>query len=105
MSGNGDTAAASAPRVSDGGVAARHPSSEEAPLLVAPSVSDGKRNTRRSAITPIACWRVDDLRFAFDSSFVDPTIRTELRCLSLLIDEHPGSPLSVFGHADPVGDD
>jgi hypothetical protein len=73
---------------------------------------------------------VEDIRFEFDSSFVtcnpddspdpltnpqDPTsdpiatpyakgdIRDELRLFAAQIQLHPGCPLSVFGHADPVG--
>jgi outer membrane protein OmpA-like peptidoglycan-associated protein len=55
---------------------------------------------------------VDDIRFAFDSSFIgsDSTdakndIRAELQLLSDLVQEHPESPLSIFAHADPVGND
>jgi hypothetical protein len=63
-------------------------------------------------LVPVACFRVDDIRFAFGTSFVtsDPAnekndIRAELRLLVDLLKENPGSPLSVFGHADPVGKD
>jgi outer membrane protein OmpA-like peptidoglycan-associated protein len=56
---------------------------------------------------------VDDVRFAFDSSFVnadpDPDNRNdigvELRDLVDLREKHREAPLSVFGHADPVGSD
>ncbi len=89
-------------------------------------------NTIRGLPRPILCWKVEDVRFAFDSSFVtcnpdnspdpltnpdDPTsdplakpftralgdIRDELKLLASQIKQHPGCPLSVFGHADPVG--
>jgi len=60
----------------------------------------------------VACFRVDDIRFAFDSSFItvdsansSNDIRAELGLLVELRKEYPGSPLSVFGHADPVGSD
>jgi hypothetical protein len=69
---------------------------------------------------------VEDIRFDFDSSFValgtdpatnptDPTsdpiakpytqggIQDELKVLAAQLQKHPGCPLSVFGHADPVG--
>lgn len=98
---------------SDGGVSGEHAAAETFKFLVGPTTTD-QFNTARLRLIPIACWRVDDVRFAFDSSFVnaDPTdpdnpndIRAELKHLVDLIKAHPGSPLSVFGHADPVGSD
>lgn len=88
----------------DGGVAAKHAPSDELEFLVAPSTSS-EFNATRLRLLPIACWRVDDIRFAFDSSFVSPDISTEMASLASLLKQHPGSRLSVFGHADPVGDD
>ncbi len=44
-------------------------------------------------------------RFEFDSSFVSPRARPELRDLATLREMFPGSPLSLFGHTDPTGDD
>jgi hypothetical protein len=100
---------------SDGGVSGKHDAPQAFEFLVAPSTED-QFNTARLRLIPVACWRVDDIRFAFDSSFIaadpgdDPNevpsdIRAELRHLVSLVQEHPGCPLSVFGHADPVGDD
>jgi hypothetical protein len=99
-------------KTSDGGVAAKHAPAARFELLAGPTTSDQYNRVSLREI-PVACWRVDDIRFAFDSSFVnaDPTpdnpndIRAELAHLVELIKEHPGAPLSVFGHADPVGDD
>jgi hypothetical protein len=54
---------------------------------------------------PIACWRLENLRFEFDSSFVKPEAAPELAILSRLWERHGRPPLSIFGHADPVGDD
>jgi hypothetical protein len=97
----------------DGGIAARHAAVEQPPVRVAPATGD-EHNTLRPGIIAVACWRVEDLRFEFDSSFVGPAIKTELALLAKLVQEHPpaskaagqpGSPLSVFGHADPVGND
>ena len=99
--------------VSDGGVAGKHLLIQEQGALVAPA-TDGQHNTIKAGIIPIACWRVEDIRFEFDSSVVRPEIEAELTHLAELLREHPppsrtqpnpGSPLSVFGHADPVGDD
>jgi hypothetical protein len=100
---------------SDGGVSGKHDSPQTFEFLVAPSTED-QFNTARFRLIPVACWRVDDIRFAFDSSFVaadpldDPNevpsdIRAELKHLVGLVQEHSGCPLSVFGHADPVGSD
>jgi len=95
----------------EGGVAADHPAADGVQFLIGPSTGD-EFNTAHLRLVPIACWRVDDIRFAFDSSFVvgdsgdDPSdIRLELKDLASLVKAHPGCPLSVFGHADPVGDD
>jgi OmpA family protein/putative peptidoglycan binding protein len=86
------------------GIAASHPPGEIHPLILAPST--GKEfNTLRKSLFPIACWRLDDVRFEFDSSFIKPEVSRELRELAGLRQMHKGALLSVFGHADPVGDD
>jgi hypothetical protein len=101
--------------ISEAGVSADHPHAGHFEFLVAPTTKD-QFNAARLRLIPIACWRVDDIRFAFDSSFVaaeattDPTIdptdiRQELKHLASLVRRHPGCPISVFGHADPVGSD
>ena len=97
-----------------GGISGDHPDSGPLEYLVAPTNADDF-NTARLRLIPIACWRVDDVRFRFDSSFPlfdsssDPAspndIRGELKSLADLVKAHPGAPLSVFGHADPVGND
>lgn len=99
---------------SDGGVAGFH--SETAPFgfSVAPATA-GEVNSIRLRIIPVACWRVEDIRFAFDSSFVTSDVTAELRLLVSLRERHKREnpisremqypPLSVFGHADPVGTD
>src|SRR5215470_8055038 len=96
---------------SEGGVAGTQ-DAIDSPQLVVGSSTEDQFNTATLRLIPVACLRVDDVRFAFDSSFVasDPAddrkdIREELRLLVSLIKEHPESPLSVFGHADPVGND
>ncbi|HET6369805.1 MAG TPA: PLAT/LH2 domain-containing protein, partial [Nitrospiria bacterium] len=73
-------------------------------VRVAPSNQD-EFNMIRVAVVPVACCRVDDLRFEFGSSFVGPDIAVEMGQLSRLILNNPGCPLSIFGHADPVGND
>jgi len=56
-------------------------------------------------LIPLACWKLNDVRFAFGSSFVLPDSGSECFDLSALRQQHPAAPLSVFGHADPVGND
>ena len=92
------------PVVSDGGIAARHPASAVLPAVLSPTHED-RHNVLRAPLIPIACWRVEDLRFEFASSVPTPDITAELRNLGKLIEAHPDCPLSIFGHADPVGDD
>jgi hypothetical protein len=107
----------------EGGASGEHAAAKPIELLVSPSTED-QFNTAHLPLVAIACWRTDDNRFAFDSSFpaadldfvgdaCNPPagsdgpsdIRTELCDLVERIKEHPGCPLSVFGHADPVGND
>ena len=108
--------------VSEGGVLGKHPNPAATRYLVAPSTAD-EFNKIGLPLVPIFCWKVEDIRFAFDSSFVsiapdpssDPTsdplsrpdaggdIREELRILADFVNSSPGCPPSVFGHADPVG--
>jgi hypothetical protein len=99
--------------VSDGGIAATHPATPDLTARVAPATGD-ELNRIRAAIIPVACWRLEDIRFEFDSSFVVPDTELELEHLAQLVRDHPpsskldgvpGFPLSVFGHADPVGND
>jgi OmpA family len=60
-------------------------------------------NTLRPPLLPIACWRMDDIRFEFDASFLLPAARRECTQLADLVRAHPRSPASIFGHADPTG--
>ncbi|MCB9845170.1 MAG: peptidoglycan-binding protein [Phycisphaeraceae bacterium] len=73
------------------------------PYAVAPTL-ESKWNTLRERLAPVGCWRASDVRFEFDSSVPRPELRGEMRVLKRRIDAHEGCLLSVFGHADPVGD-
>jgi hypothetical protein len=96
-----------------GGVSGTQPVSEPFQFLVAPS----DLNVARLRLIPIACFRVDDIRFRFDSSFIlfdtssdtktsgPKDIRAEMEEFARLVKANPGSPLSIFAHADPVGTD
>lgn len=114
----------------EGGVSGEHPDTGPLQFLVGTSTTD-QLNTLQLPLRPVFCWKVEDIRFEFDSSFVtfntdgspdpatnpndrtsDPTalpyrknddIRDELKALADLVNANPGCPLSVFGHADPVG--
>jgi Putative peptidoglycan binding domain len=74
------------------------------PIAVAPT-SGTAINTLRDPLLPLACWRLDDVRFAFDSSLVQPTAKPDFAKLAALWIRTGMPPASVFGHADPVGDD
>ncbi len=96
---------------SDGGVSGKHDEPQPPTVVVGPATSD-QLNTIQLPPPVVACFRVDDIRFAFNSSFIssDPAepkndIRAELKLLVDLLKDHQQSPLSVFGHADPVGPD
>ena len=55
----------------DGSVSGDHAEFPGQPLLFAPATADEK-NTIRPNLAAVACWRLDDIRFDFDSSFVRP---------------------------------
>jgi hypothetical protein len=105
-----DTGKPQSSNASDGGVTGKHDAADPFEVLAGPSTGS-EFNTARLPLAPVACFRVDDIRFAFNSSFIAAEtdekndIRSELKLLAELLRELPGSPLSVFGHADPVGDD
>src|SRR5215470_6017431 len=99
---------------SEGGIAATHSLHREQDALVAPVTASGHINTIRAGVIPVACWRIEHFRFAFDSSLPTPELTKELKLLAQLVKDRPptsksegkpGFPLSVFGHADPTGDD
>ena len=101
--------------VTGGGTAGEHIPLPAPPVFVAPTISGKDHNTIKTNAVPFACWRADDARFEFDSSFVQPQITEEISVLHTLISQHTlpddgGAPvhkpvLTVFGHADPVGDE
>ena len=81
-------------------------------LLVAPTTNN-EYNTLGERLAPQGCFRLDDMRFEFDSSFVKPEVADEMPFLADLIEKHTMNaqqgrikpPLSIFGHADPIGED
>jgi hypothetical protein len=100
-----DADRASPPRIAtSGGAAGEHPARTVHDVLVGPSFG-AEFNTIELDFAPEACVRFDDVRFAFESSFLGPEARNELRLLGRLHNENPERPASIFGHADPSGSD
>jgi hypothetical protein len=115
----GNDASGTVHSATDGGVAGSHPTVADAGVLVGPSTAS-EQNLVTAGLIPVACWRVDDVRFDFDSSFVLPAVAEEIVALAKLREAHKKPvvprtdpklpqfifpPLSIFGHADPVGQD
>jgi hypothetical protein len=95
--------------LSDAGVSADHALPTSLPILAAPATED-QVNTIRPSLAPIACWSIGDARFRFGSSLVQPEIAEDVMSLAALVRglevKHSKRPVvSVFGHADPIGDD
>ncbi len=101
--------------VTEGAIAADQQQVEPRPILVGPTTAD-EFNTIGERLIPKSCFRFEDVTFEYDSSFVLPRVETDMESLANLRDKHtltlPGSPekkipppLSIFGHADPVGYD
>ena len=89
---------------SSGGMASDIVVPDTRAAVVAPS-ENGEFNTYRFTLNLVACWRLDDIRFEFDSSFIHPEAASEFHILAELRSKYPQAPLTVFGHADPVGND
>lgn len=87
-----------------GGHAGSHDVKDDLVRLVGPATGS-ELNTLKTPLIPVACWRVDDVRFLFDSSFVLPEAQVEIKALADLVKAQSGLPLSIFGHADPTGSD
>jgi OmpA family len=88
------------------GIFARHPQRFELPVLVAPTTADraDATNRVRQSLVTVACANLKDFAFAFDSSVLAPASADGFTSLSKLLTLYPGFPISLFGHADPVGD-
>jgi hypothetical protein len=116
------------------GIAAQHAVFPRTALKVAPTDGNTKLNTIRIPLIPVACWRLNDPAFAFDSSFVSPNFKGEivpardpdadpnvpatppsmpshagegspLTALSTIVSANQGCPVALFGHCDPAGSD
>ena len=94
---------------SEHGTVASHPARETQPFRVAPTTGTDV-NTVSLDLVVVACLSLHDILFDFDSSFVNPGVTVILKELAGLRDKHKNTksqlpPVSVFGHADPVGED
>jgi outer membrane protein OmpA-like peptidoglycan-associated protein len=92
----------------EGQVSAHPPLPAASTAFVAPTLAD-QVNTIGLDIDPVACLSLNDILFEFDSSFVTADAQKIFRHLPALRARNAsltGQPplLSVFGHADPVGD-
>jgi hypothetical protein len=87
------------------GLAADHGVAVVQPVACIAPTQDGSVNTVRIPLAPIACWRLADPAFGFDSSFVSPSFSGEVAGLAALAEDKKGCPATIFGHADPVGSD
>jgi hypothetical protein len=75
-----------------------------APVIV-PRTTGSERTTIRERLVPLACWRMDDIRFGFASSFINPDAADEFARLQEVRKDNDGALLALFGQADPTGDD
>ena len=87
-----------------GGHAAGHPTAAVLPVYAA-TTTNNEKTVIREELQTIACWRLNDVRFDFGSSFVGSEAQPEFENLRMVCDAYPGAPLTVYGHADPIGDD
>lgn len=96
-------------KLSRHGTVASHPTRDTQPFFAAPTDTD-LLNTFGLDLVPVACMSFNDILFDFDSSFVTPEAIKIFQHLPALRQQHKNRkgempPLSVFGHADPVGKD
>ncbi len=87
-----------------GGAKSAKAGAERSTFRVA-ATAEKSLNTIRPGLFPIACLRFDDTHFASGTSFVLPSSRPSLHLLHEMLAEREGSPISLFAHADPTGDD
>jgi hypothetical protein len=111
--------------------AANHSTPAWRKLNVAPTDGSTRFNAIRIPLIPVACWRLEDPSFAFDSSFVSAKFKGELvptdpgedtaeddglsetsgppdsplTTLSGIVGQNQGCPAAIFGHCDPAGSD
>lgn len=72
---------------------------------VATSTDQETKNTILLPIIPVACWKLEDMCFDFDQVFIRKHTKHAFEQFADLRKEYPQAPISLFGHADPVGND
>ena len=92
----------------DEGIIGEHPRRRQQPFF-ASTATAATFNVLGFDLEPIACLHLGDILFDFDSSFVLPSAARILAGLAGLREKRRNKagelpPISVFGHADPVGD-
>src|SRR4030095_3634903 len=90
------------------GIIAAHAPRRTHPFFASTATAD-TFNVLGLDIVPIACVNLGDLLFDFDSFFFCPEAGRAVAGLPALRESRKNSngelpPLSIFGHADPVGD-
>jgi len=84
-------------------IAVDEPEREKLPLALAPSLaSDTNFNRVRAGLVTVAFVRLEEIHFAFGSSFLLP-FDFDAGPLKRIMKRHEGCKLAVYGHADPVG--
>lgn len=106
--------------VRGGAVAGDHPVNETSLRVLVGPATENQHNTVRPGLFPIACWRAEDMNFEFGSSFPMPDLAPGMVAFKEIFDAHTltkeeaptdstdltrSPPVSLFGHADPVGDE
>jgi len=89
------------------GIFAAHPNRAMLPVIVAPTTDarSAAHNTIRKDFVVVACANLKEYNFAFDSSVVEPRARDGFIALARLLARYPKCPMSLFGHADPTGEE
>jgi hypothetical protein len=84
-------------------IAEDEPPRENLPLALAPSLATDQNSNRvRAGLVTVAFVRLEDIHFAFGSSFLLP-FDFDAGPIKRLRKRHEGAQMAVFGHADPVG--
>lgn len=81
---------------------ALEPITIEAPVAV---TATDEANTLAAPLRAIAAVPVEDTRFEFASSFLLPDATRSLERVAPLHERFPSAPVTLFGHADRVGDE
>jgi hypothetical protein len=97
------------------GIIATHPPRATLPVVAAPIPDDQKAtnfNTFRPHLVAIGCMRLPNNGFAFDSSVISSNAESAfvrfakmMQALKEQDDAKRFPPCTIFGHADPTGDD